>query len=65
MKEALARLERLEYYAQQAKKVCDPTEFAYRQNRLLHVVADYLLEPLYEEEDKDKGELESGIVTLS
>lgn len=35
--------EELERVTWQAKKICDPLEFAFRQNKLLHAIADYIL----------------------
>jgi hypothetical protein len=45
-KELLKRLEKLEKAVNHAKFICDPLDFAVRQNKLLYELAEFILEDL-------------------
>ena len=48
----LERLQKLCWIYNESRRVCDPVEYVYRQQKLIHAIAEYLLEPLNEMEKK-------------
>ncbi len=56
--EELKRLEDLRYLYEYARMVCDPIEFLHRQQHLIYIICEHLLNPLkdYEKELQEKKE---------